>query len=776
MERKQEKQQNLNAFILSTILKFVLPFLLIIFTVILIITFSIYNRNKIDEITRQNITLTQKIKTFIERKIEPINMMNDYIKVLELNKMLDLFHLNVMMQKVLDKDKNFNEIYIIIDTANVILPPEFSQYDHPYFSAKWYFNREQKFIFDTVDFNEVKQYFYPAKIANKTKFFKPEKINVLTEQTYTIPVAIPIKLGSQFTGVIIIKLNFDFLQDFLPKTEGDIIIYDPNTFEIFFSENNKFYIGKKVNKVYPDINFRDISFNLSSVIEKKNRITYVVSPVFIDNLTWKLMQEIPPQKNTFKQSLIITAIVAYLLLIPLILFISGNIAKKIAENAKIIQEELREIAMGEIVRTEIKKGYTITIVQLKKIVNYIDKIKNRHLNIIDTLNKISEQNFDVNIEEESEKDRVAQSLKKILNQFKERYVQEIQALKTQEENIWIRQGISQIHETTQLKEKNFETLANAVLENIVKYIDAYLGSIFIYNEENQKLTAIATFAYDKKKAFKKEIELGEGLIGTVALERKLTYLEKIPQNYQVVITGMGQIKPVSIILVPIIYENNFYGILELAFLKKLKNYEIEYLKQAVEILGLNFRAIKSSLETQKLLEEYEKQKQELEKTQEELKKNIEDLKKKEKKLLENEKKLQAYYETIYKTLLTLEYTPSGEILFVNDKFLDTLKFTREEVQGKSLFDIARNQEIAEGIREKLNLIKEKGKPIEGIIKRYTKYDEEVYIYATYTPFYDINGRLEKIIFLGFDITEHIKKIQKLEKEISYMRKQIKLLL
>jgi len=68
-----------------------------------------------------------------------------------------------------------------------------------------------------------------------------------------------------------------------------------------------------------------------------------------------------------------------------------------------------------------------------------------------------------------------------------------------------------------------------------------------------------------------------------------------------------------------------------------------------------------------------------------------------------------------------------------------------------------------------------GEYFEKIMKRFTKYGETKWLYSTYTPYYDTSGKVTKIIYFAFDVTETKKYAVKLEKEISLLKKQIKVL-
>jgi hypothetical protein len=60
---------------------------------------------------------------------------------------------------------------------------------------------------------------------------------------------------------------------------------------------------------------------------------------------------------------------------------------------------------------------------------------------------------------------------------------------------------------------NIELLSGQLITNLVKYLNANQGGIFILYEEDSEvyLDLTATYAWNRKKGIKKRIEVGEGL-------------------------------------------------------------------------------------------------------------------------------------------------------------------------------------------------------------------------------------------------------------------------
>lgn len=93
----------------------------------------------------------------------------------------------------------------------------------------------------------------------------------------------------------------------------------------------------------------------------------------------------------------------------------------------------------------------------------------------------------------------------------------------EKKRIWANEGLAKFNEILRLHSNDINMLADEIVQNLVKYLNALQGGLFFYNDEqkdNIYLELIAAFAYDRKKYLKQTVKLGEGLIGTAALKKK----------------------------------------------------------------------------------------------------------------------------------------------------------------------------------------------------------------------------------------------------------------
>jgi GAF domain-containing protein len=124
---------------------------------------------------------------------------------------------------------------------------------------------------------------------------------------------------------------------------------------------------------------------------------------------------------------------------------------------------------------------------------------------------------------------------------------------------------------------------------------------------------------------KKSFELGEGLVGNCALERKSVHLTEIPQNYIKVTSGLGGSNPKSLVLVPMKMEDEVLGIIEIASFDNFDEHHIQFLEDASLSIASSLNMAATNKRTSELLERTQQQAEEMAAQEEEMRQNMEEL-------------------------------------------------------------------------------------------------------------------------------------------------------
>jgi CheY-like chemotaxis protein/signal transduction histidine kinase/HAMP domain-containing protein len=203
-----------------------------------------------------------------------------------------------------------------------------------------------------------------------------------------------------------------------------------------------------------------------------------------------------------------------------------------------------------------------------------------------------------------------------------------QALKTLEEDNqqkdWLKTGQNELNETMRgdLDEK---TLAQNVLSYLAHYLNAQIGTFYQKVEQTEALQLMSSFAYTKRKSVNDIIEIGEGLAGQAAFEKKMILVTNLPEDYTRVSSTLGDSMPRNVVVSPFLFEGELNGVIELGSFEEFTDIQMELIDSVMDAIAINLnstharRKLSETLEeTQLLSEELQSQSEDLRVTNEEL--------------------------------------------------------------------------------------------------------------------------------------------------------------
>ena len=302
-----------------------------------------------------------------------------------------------------------------------------------------------------------------------------------------------------------------------------------------------------------------------------------------------------------------------------------------------------------------------------------------------------------------------------------------------------------------------QKLYDALAGNLVKYVSANQGGIFIATRESENdpfLELKSCYAYGKKKFIKTQTQLGEGLVGQCWQEGQTIYMTKVPKDYVAISSGLGSDAPRSVLIVPIKLGMAVYGVIELASFNVFTQKE----KQFVEALGEDIAATISNLttaeQTQKLLDESRSLTDQMSVHEAEILDNMQNLKSTKKELEKRTNEMEAMMTAIDKATVVMELDKAGNFMYVNEKFCEISQYKKEEVLGKHRsFYAPRDTDPAD-----FNLLwaqLSSGIYLETTIKRVRKDGTIFWLMAYFFPVVNKEGILLKVTCIASDITNRI---------------------
>jgi len=323
-----------------------------------------------------------------------------------------------------------------------------------------------------------------------------------------------------------------------------------------------------------------------------------------------------------------------------------------------------------------------------------------------------------------------------------------------EQRNWVTRGLAKFGDILRMHNDNMEQLSYSIISNLVKYLEANQGGMFILNDDNKEdiiLELTAAYAYERKKFVHKQVRKGEGLVGTALLEKQTIHMTDIPDGYVNITSGLGKANPRSLLIVPLKLNEEVYGVIEIASFNPYANYQIEFVEKVGESIASTISNVKINSRTAALLRESKIQSEQLIQQEEEMRQNLEELQSTQEESSRRIKDLETSLEVFDNSFAIVEMDLAGKIRSVNDEFSKVLNLSYENFLGKQHqmlisidhFDLVKYQEMLEDL----------GHGIKNVTQNvYVTPKGPVVLFESYVPFRDENGEIVGVKMVGFDIT------------------------
>ncbi len=214
--------------------------------------------------------------------------------------------------------------------------------------------------------------------------------------------------------------------------------------------------------------------------------------------------------------------------------------------------------------------------------------------------------------------------------------------KVNQEQDWLKTNLARFTRMLQ-GQRDLLKLARMVLNELADTVTAQHGAFYLLQSDDDTdiLKLFASYAYKERKHVSNRFDLGEGLVGQAAVERKRILVSKAPDDYIQISSSLGEAAPNNLVVVPILFEDQVKGVIELATFDEFSENQLSFLDELVESLGIVIATIEATMRTDKLLRQSQGMAEELQTQQEELRQTNEELEEKAKELSSQKSEVEA---------------------------------------------------------------------------------------------------------------------------------------
>lgn len=263
-----------------------------------------------------------------------------------------------------------------------------------------------------------------------------------------------------------------------------------------------------------------------------------------------------------------------------------------------------------------------------------------------------------------------------------------------------------------IKSEDLKQICNKSLQHIINYFNAINGSLYLFDEENQKLYLGATYGI-KYDSLSQVLDLNENLISENILEKKIKIIDI---NKKI---NLGNIKIIAtkLITIPIMEFDKSIGTIQLLFDDKFDKTDIEFLEMVISLMGTYINKAQKDEESDR------------------------------------------YLKLIDKNVLISKTDLDGNIIEVSEQFCNFYQYKQDELLGKT-HRIFKHKDMKDEIFVELWSSIKRGDIWNGEIKNRKKDGSYNWVNIYIIPDCDINENIIGYTAIQTDITDR-KKVEEI---------------
>ncbi|MGB8963471.1 MAG: HAMP domain-containing protein [Pseudonocardiaceae bacterium] len=180
---------------------------------------------------------------------------------------------------------------------------------------------------------------------------------------------------------------------------------------------------------------------------------------------------------------------------------------------------------------------------------------------------------------------------------------------------WLKTNLAQLSALMQ-GHRDLSTVASLVLSELAPLVSAQQGAFFLVRPggDGSAVGPVVEFTAGygiHDSAAIRRFALGESLVGQAALDKRTILVVDAPPDYAAISSGLGCAAPTNLLVLPLLFEDQALGVIELASVNEFTTVHRDLLEQLRETIGVNVNTILANSRTEALLTESQRLAQEL---------------------------------------------------------------------------------------------------------------------------------------------------------------------
>ncbi|WSG48148.1 HAMP domain-containing protein [Dactylosporangium sp. NBC_01737] len=213
-----------------------------------------------------------------------------------------------------------------------------------------------------------------------------------------------------------------------------------------------------------------------------------------------------------------------------------------------------------------------------------------------------------------------------------------------QEQDWLKTNLARISGLMQ-GHRDLAALTSLIMSELAPLVSAQHGTFFLAVTDGPDgpvtLERTASYGAQPGSDSPTRFRLGESLIGQAARDKKTIMMAGGPPGYIKISSSLGSADPVNVIVLPVLFEGEVLGVIELSSVHEFGGVYRDLLEQLKETIGVNVNTILATSRTEGLLTESQRLAQELRAQREELQRSNTELAEKAELLAQQNRDIEA---------------------------------------------------------------------------------------------------------------------------------------
>ncbi|WP_217163843.1 HAMP domain-containing protein [Streptomyces sp. AC512_CC834] len=196
------------------------------------------------------------------------------------------------------------------------------------------------------------------------------------------------------------------------------------------------------------------------------------------------------------------------------------------------------------------------------------------------------------------------------------------------EQDWLKGNLARISGLMQGR-RDLQDVASLIMSELTPVVSAQHGAFFLAmplvdgqdqagaEEDRYELRMLGSYGYSMG-SMPTSFRPGEALVGTAAQEKRTILVENAPSGYLKISSGLGEAPPAQVIVLPVLFEGQVLGVIELASFTPFTHIQKDFLNQIAEMIATSVNTISVNTKTEVLLSQSQELTEQLRERSEEL--------------------------------------------------------------------------------------------------------------------------------------------------------------